>query len=279
MVPPLHRRGRRGEPTIAAGLGGARATRAALGQNASKRTTPTKSRITSITAKDDDVEAADVSRRNLLVAKSIFTVGEIFVFPWATEAATRPPSEAYDNLVPFSPPWLRSILYAESDPESKAAAKEALLRGEALFDAGDFNGAIAQLSQVPTLGPLEYKMCQRAALKLSKAYKAGGDQATGVELAGREWWWGRGVRWPGWYIVAYLSARSVWFDTKQYQAMRGGGQSAQTRVNAAAALVDKRGVVKQGDFGSFSVTEGLCILFPYWIGLLYVLVTYGLPDY
>jgi len=25
-------------------------------------------------------------------------------------------------------------------------------------------------------------------------------------VKGQVWWWGRGTRWPGWYIIAYLSA-------------------------------------------------------------------------
>ena len=58
-------------------------------------------------------------------------VQEAFIFPWATEGATRPKGPDAD-LVPFSPPWLQSILYSETDPEVKATAKAALRRGEAL---------------------------------------------------------------------------------------------------------------------------------------------------
>ena len=28
----------------------------------------------------------------------------------------------------------------------------------------------------------------------------------GNDAKGAVWWWGRGTRWPGWYIIAYLSA-------------------------------------------------------------------------
>ena len=88
------------------------------------------------TSRDRDSGGEDaelVSRRTLLAGKALFTVGEAFVFPWATEGATRPPAPGDDLLVPFSPAWLRSILYSETDPDVKAAAKAALLeraRGE-----------------------------------------------------------------------------------------------------------------------------------------------------
>ena len=56
-------------------------------------------------------------------------IEEAFIFPWATEGATRPKGP-YSDLVPFSPPWLKSVLYNETDPEAKATAKAALLRGK-----------------------------------------------------------------------------------------------------------------------------------------------------
>ena len=36
---------------------------------------------------------------------------------------------------------------------------------------------------------------------------------------------------------------------------------------------------KDDRVGRFTVTEGLVFLVPIWIGLLYVLVQYGIPDY
>ena len=52
-----------------------------------------------------------------------------------------------------------------------------------------------------------------------------------------------------WYIVAYLSARNVWFETRE------------------------------DPVGAFTATEGLAVLVPIWLGLLYTLVTFGIPDY
>lgn len=49
-------------------------------------------------------------------------VAEAFIFPWATEGATRPVAPGDADLAPFSPAWLQSILYSETDPEAKAGA-------------------------------------------------------------------------------------------------------------------------------------------------------------
>ena len=210
------------------------------------------------TSRDRDSGGEDaelVSRRTLLAGKALFTVGEAFVFPWATEGATRPPAPGDDLLVPFSPAWLRSILYSETDPDVKAAAKAALLEGEALAAEGKHAAAIERFEAVYATAPREYKMCQRAGLDISLSYKAM-SQRLGDEFdkkandaKGVVWWWGRGTRWPGWYIIAYLSARNVYFTAKD------------------------------DPVGAFTVKEGLFVLVPIWLGLLFTLVQYGLPDY
>lgn len=210
------------------------------------------------TSRDRDTGGDDaelVSRRTLLAGKALFTVGEAFVFPWATEGATRPPAPGDDLLVPFSPAWLRSILYSETDPDVKAAAKAALLEGEALAAEGKHAAAIERFEAVYATAPREYKMCQRAGLDISLSYKAM-SQRLGDEFdrkandaKGVVWWWGRGTRWPGWYIIAYLSARNVYFTAKD------------------------------DPVGAFTVKEGLFVLVPIWLGLLFTLVQYGLPDY
>jgi hypothetical protein len=206
---------------------------------------------------DDAVadEDAAISRRTLLAGKALFTLGEAFVFPWATEGATRPPSAETADLTPFSPAWLRSVLFVPTEPERKADAKAALLRGEALAAQGEHLRAIEQFEYVYATAPTEYKMCQRAGLDIAKSYKKlssrPGDamDRKAEDAKGVVWWWGRGTRWPGWYIIAYLSARNVYFTAKE------------------------------DDVGAFTATEGLAFLVPIWFGLLFVLVTYGLPDY
>ena len=155
----------------------------------------------------------------------------------------------FESAIPLS------ILYNETDPAMKASGKAALLAGEALQAEGKHAQAIAKFEEVYALAPTEYKMCQRAGLQTAKSYKAMsqklGDEfdKKANEAKGAVWWWGRGTRWPGWYIIAYLSGRNVWFTAKD------------------------------DPVGTFTVTEALGLLVPIWLGLLYTLVTYGIPDY
>jgi len=201
---------------------------------------------------DDD---AAMSRRTLLAGKVLFTLGEAFVFPWATESATRPPSPATEGLTPFSPPWLESIFFTETDPAAKAEAKAALLEGEALAMRGEHLRAIELYARVYATAPTEYKMCQRAGLDIAKSYKKlsakPGDayDRKAEDAKGTVWWWGRGTRWPGWYVIAYLSARNAYFS------------------------------YKEDDEAKFTVAEGLGFLVPIWFGLLIALVAYGVPEY
>ena len=64
---------------------------------------------------------------------------------------------------------------------------------------------------------------------------------------GGRWWWGSGVRGPGWYIIAYLGARHVFFESKE----------------------DK--------VGEASITEGILISL-LAISYLMLLNQFGLPD-
>ena len=57
-----------------------------------------------------------------------------------------------------------------------------------------------------------------------------------------------GITWPGWYIIAYLSARNVYFTAKD------------------------------DPVGAFTVKEGLFVLVPIWLGLLFTLVCMGCPT-
>ena len=190
--------------------------------------------------------------RRALGAKVAFTCGELIAFPWLTEAATRPRARGDEALRAFSQDWLRSLLPAGRDDAALATARGALERGEEFLANGDAASAVRELARVEGLVPREYKINQRAGLSLSRAYAALGDNDAYLECKSKVWWWGRGLRWPGWYIIGYLSARSVYFDAVKpdeplaYRALAKG----------EAALV-----------------------IPIWIGLLYLLVTYGLPDY
>ena len=230
---------------------GARAMTTAVGRGGRGAVFARASSSSASSSSSSTSSTSAVSRR-ALGAKVTFTLAEAIAFPWLTEAATRPRASGDETLKAFSVDWLRSLLPANRDDEALASARDALERGEAFLANGDAASAVRELSRVEALVPREYKINQRAGLSLSRAYAALGDNDAYLACKSKVWWWGRGLRWPGWYIIAYLSARSVYFDACKpdeplaYRALAKG----------EAALV-----------------------VPIWIGLLYLLVTYGLPDY
>ena len=193
-------------------------------------------------------DETSTSRRAMLGGKVAFVFGEAIAFPWLTESATRPKAPGDAALRPLSAAWVRSLLPAERDLETMREANEALEKGERALSEGDAGRAIEELSKIETLVPREYKLNQRAGLALSEAHKLAGNNNEYLEYKNRVWWWGRGLRWPGWYIIAYLSARSAYFDAKD------------------------------DDDATFTMQEA-GILVVLWIGLLFLLVEYGLPDY
>ena len=208
-------------------------------------------RMSTSTKSFDEERVSDetsTSRRAMLGGKVAFVFGEAIAFPWLTESATRPKAPGDAALRPLSAAWVRSLLPAERDLETMREANEALEKGERALSEGDAGRAIEELSKIETLVPREYKLNQRAGLALSEAHKLAGNNNEYLEYKNRVWWWGRGLRWPGWYIIAYLSARSAYFDAKD------------------------------DDDATFTMQEA-GILVVLWIGLLFLLVAYGLPDY
>ena len=208
-------------------------------------------RMSTSTKSFDEERVSDetsTSRRAMLGGKVAFVFGEAIAFPWLTESATRPKAPGDAALRPLSAAWVRSLLPAERDLETMREANEALEKGERALSEGDAGRAIDELSKIETLVPREYKLNQRAGLALSEAHKLAGNNNEYLEYKNRVWWWGRGLRWPGWYIIAYLSARSAYFDAKD------------------------------DDDATFTMQEA-GILVVLWIGLLFLLVEYGLPDY
>jgi len=193
-------------------------------------------------------ETSELRRRAMLGGKVAFVFGEAIAFPWLTESATRPKAPGDAALTPLSAAWVRSLLPVERDIETMREANEALEKGERALSEGDAGRAIEELSKIETLVPREYKLNQRAGLALSEAHKLAGNNNEYLEYKNRVWWWGRGLRWPGWYIIAYLSARSAYFDAKD------------------------------DDDATFTMQEA-GILVVLWISLLFLLVEYGLPDY
>lgn len=206
-------------------------------------------------------ETSKSSRRALLATKGILVLCEATIFPWLSEFYTRPKGggvlDGFDipnanrDIRVFSSEFFESLLPAEYSEYDVLRAKECLKTGESLMKEQKWDQAIVSLQQVEKLIPREYKMNQKTKLLIAECYKAMGApqyfNAEYLEAKGSVWWWGRGLRWPGWYIIAYLGARHVFFESKE----------------------DK--------VGEASITEGILISV-LAISYLMLLNQFGLPD-
>ncbi|KAK9823098.1 hypothetical protein WJX72_000243 [[Myrmecia] bisecta] len=95
---------------------------------------------------------------------------------------------------------------------AKTAAQEAFGRAEQHVRQRDYKRAVSEYSRVMALVPEEYTLCMKcwlgrrdALLKLGRREAAGRDNR-------REWLWGRGIRWPGWYIIATILLQNELVD-------------------------------------------------------------------
>ena len=188
---------------------------------------------------EEEEESGDewtLSRRGALVGKAALVLCEATAFPWLSEYYTRPKGDSYydaggvlgdgfkataradDAVVPFSRAFFESLLPAEYAEYDVLRAKECLKTGESLMEEEKWDQAIVSLRQIEKLLPREYKLNQKAKLLIAECYEMMGApryfKEEYLEAKGSVWWWGRGLRWPGWYIIAYLGARHVYFESR-----------------------------------------------------------------
>ena len=134
---------------------------------------------------------------------SLEVVGAIACELWG-----RPPIPGEGRLGPTE--TLASLLPSASPRIDDAQA--ALEAGERKMEAGEWEAAADDLSKALELAPRQYKLAQKALLKRTEAYRNMGDSKRSGEDFRRQWLWGRGVRWPGWYLLGYVFARRAFVD-------------------------------------------------------------------
>ena len=197
------------------------------------------------------------SRRRFVVgAKAAFGVCEATVFPGATELLLRPGGGTWRDLA-SAERW-RSLAFAEPDAGAVEAAKRALARADALAAEGSPQEA-EELYRAAAdgVGYKGYKIWQAATLRRGQLEVELGD-AAGNGTTGKVWLWGRGVRFPGWYILAYLSLRSAYASWLE-------GEEGEVEGGPAAADAG-------ASFGEIALVLAL------GGGWLAALRVYGLPD-
>jgi len=145
------------------------------------------------------------------------TLGEILAAA-TFESIGRPKNNDYPIHGPAS--LLASFFPRKTSPDKLEEATQCLERGEALLKSGDASGAVEELTRALELAPWQYKLAQKALLRRSQAYDELGNDFISKrgEDFRQEWLWGRGVRWPGWYILSYIFFRKAFVDPEDESA-------------------------------------------------------------
>ncbi|KAK9827008.1 hypothetical protein WJX74_003506 [Apatococcus lobatus] len=130
-----------------------------------------------------------LSRRLLLgFLKALLTVGTAACL----EVASRPPLSDHAHI----PAAQGLVTQAQASfREAQAAAKQ-----------GRHGAAVDLYSKVIKMAPREYTLSMRSLLGRHDSNEAAGRDAR------QEFLWGRGIRWPGWYIIAAILIRNEVVD-------------------------------------------------------------------
>jgi hypothetical protein len=82
------------------------------------------------------------------------------------------------------------------------------VRGERQLAAGELREAVESFSGVLQTAPRRYTLCMKSLLGRRDAYQALGERGLAAADNRQEFLWGRGIRWPGWYIIACIVFRN-----------------------------------------------------------------------
>lgn len=77
-------------------------------------------------------------------------------------------------------------------------------QGDAAIEKGRYSEAVDLYSTVIDLAPRNYVISMKALLGRRDAYRKQDLNKKAAADARREFAWGRGIRWPGWYIISAI---------------------------------------------------------------------------
>jgi len=167
-----------------------------------------------------------------------------------------------------------SLQYFRYPEEVRAEAQHALELGDRLSAAGEWSEAVDAYSRVLEVAPRQYRVCQAALAGRAAAWDKLGDSDKRGEDNFSEWLWGRGIRWPGHYIIAYILGRRAFVPPLLPPPPPAEGAP---RGRRGAGARPEPPVAREEGGGGFSWAEGalICLL---GAAYLYVLYFYGLEQ-
>ncbi|XRB14142.1 hypothetical protein RI054_07g39810 [Pseudoscourfieldia marina] len=197
----------------------------------------------------------------LTVDVSLACACEVFFRPQGTEGCTN----AADCVA--------SLLPEETQPQQRQKALDAIKIGDDALERRDFAAADDAYTEAVEAAPTLYTAAQKALTKRAEARRCGAKPGYKVDCTGtgytpppndglikdewRVWLWGRGVRWPGHYIIALLIIRQLFVPD---------GGFPMPRTDEEKSDSNRRGVVQ----GVIAIT----VLFAYNVALFNYGLTY-----
>jgi hypothetical protein len=86
--------------------------------------------------------------------------------------------------------------------------QELLASADNALAAGRYQEAVDRYTAVIDAAPTQYTLCMKSLLGRRDALSALGQSEASGEDNRREFAWGRGIRWPGWYIIGTIMFRN-----------------------------------------------------------------------
>lgn len=94
------------------------------------------------------------------------------------------------------------------DSDNVVWFQELLANADRALASGRFQEAADAYSAVLETAPTQYTLCMKSLLGRREALVGLGQSNNAAEDNRREFAWGRGIRWPGWYIIGLIMFRN-----------------------------------------------------------------------
>lgn len=87
---------------------------------------------------------------------------------------------------------------------------------DASYKQGNYSKAVDQYTEVIETAPRNYVLCMKALLGRRDTYRKLNLEKKAASDARREFAWGRGIRWPGWYIISAIVIRNAFMGDETF---------------------------------------------------------------
>mmetsp|Transcript_11450 Transcript_11450/g.13575 ORF Transcript_11450/g.13575 Transcript_11450/m.13575 type:complete len:276 (-) Transcript_11450:538-1365(-) len=227
-------------------------------------------------ASTDDSFLEQEFRPNVTRRRALFAAGETALdlgVAAAFELNFRPkaPGDEDMNIIQS----IFSLLPAQKDPVKTEEAKDAVRLARKLAENGDDEGAIEEYAKAVELAPRDYLINQAVRSERHDIYQRLGNADGAGKDSLDQWCWGRGVRFPGHPILAYILLRRAFVGPTPGSERKLWNTSKEDRPSTSRESVPPPQQVGQAQQGGVSGIEiGIILATAALWNTLFYLTTY-----